>query len=117
MPPHSERRHYDEGGGEDYYSSHHDPGPSDYPDDDYHQPYHSLNVDERENQPYHSLNVDEREREVEKPPPKTVSAEILFGTAEQRNRPTHVSFIFLKFMFLVFTLTFVFVLCLPCFLK
>ena len=82
MPPHSERRHYGEGGGEDYYPSHHDPGPSEYADDDYCQPYHSL-------------NVDEREREVEKPPPKTVSAEILFGTAEQQNRPTHVSFIFL----------------------
>ena len=70
-PHHSERY----GGG--YYPSH-DPGPSEYTDDDYHQPYHSL-------------DTDEREQEVEKPPPKTVSAEVLFGIADQRSRPTHVS--------------------------
>lgn len=75
MPHHSERDYY--GRGEGYYPSH-DPESSEYADNDY-------------NQPCHGLNTDERKVEVEKPPPQVVSAEVLFGTADQRKRPTHVS--------------------------
>ena len=94
-PHHSERSRY--GGG--YYSGH-DLGPSEYDDDDDYQPYHSLDTVEREQEI-------EREREVEKPPPKTVSAEVLFGTVDQRNRPTHVSlFMYLYYCLLKSTLTY-----------
>jgi len=87
MPHHSEQNRYSGSGG--YYDEHpsNSPGSSEYADNDYHQSYHCL-------------NTDEREKEVEKPPIQTVSAEVLFGTADQRNRPTHVSLLHIVLMYI-----------------